>query len=288
MGESEYKYTESFTVTDDIKKSFDDTGYIMVRKMFDEEEMSQIKKVLEDSDMAQKYGYGLPDGQGKKAGLVIWGHPGNDVTGIVARSEKVIDTCQKLLGGGEIYHYHAKFVQKNAFTGGSFLWHQDYGYWYQNGNLFPDLVTIFIAVDKADQTNGCLQILPGSHKCGRIDHFPVAGQHQCDVDRVNHIMVRHPLKHVEMDAGDAIIFHSNVIHTSAPNNSPNRRWALLFTYNLKSNDSVVKHHHPNYTPLQKVPNSAIKECRNYVDFTGKEFLDPTIDKTVKSDKDLEQ
>jgi hypothetical protein len=42
-----------------------------------------------------------------------------------------------------------------------------------------------------------------------------------------------------------------------------------------------------YLCLQ-VPNSAIKECRNYVDFTGKEFLDPTIDKTVKSDKDLEQ
>jgi hypothetical protein len=47
----------------------------------------------------------------------------------------------------------------------------------------------------------CLNISPG-HKCGRIDHFPVAGQHQCDVDRVNQIMVRHPLKHVEMDAGE--------------------------------------------------------------------------------------
>lgn len=52
--------------------------------------------------------------------------------------------------------------------------------------------------------------------------------------------------------GDAIIFHSNVVHTSAPNNSPKRRWALLFTYNLKSNDPVFKHHHPNFTPLSKV------------------------------------
>jgi hypothetical protein len=35
--------------------------------------------------------------------------------------------------------------------------------------------------------------------------------------------------------------------------------------------------------LTQVPNSAIKDCRNYTDFTGKEFLDPQADKTVKAE-----
>lgn len=45
------------------------------------------------------------------------------------------------------------------------------------------------------------QILPGSQKCGRIDHFPVAGQTMADIERINEIKKRHPLKHVELDPG---------------------------------------------------------------------------------------
>ena len=40
--------------------------------------------------------------------------------------------------------------------------------------------------------------------------------------------------------------------------------------------------------LLQVPNSAIKECTNYTDFTGKEFMNPVIDKTVKADTNKEQ
>ena len=47
---------------------------------------------------------------------------------------------------------------KEALTGGSFVWHQDYGYWYQNGCLFPDMGTAFIAIDRCDEDNGCLQV----------------------------------------------------------------------------------------------------------------------------------
>lgn len=283
MSDAEFKYSESFDITPEVQAAYDEHGYIIVRGMFDQEELTQIKKVLEGSNIIEKHGYGIPDGKGKNAKLVIWSHPGDDVTGIVSRSRKVVDSCQKLLGGGEVYHYHAKFIRKDAFTGGSHLWHQDYGYWYKNGCLFPQLNTIFIAVDKCEPSNGCLQILPGSHKCGRIDHNPVAGQTMADMDRINEIMKIHPLKYVELDPGDALLFDANLIHTSGPNDSPNRRWALLFSYCLKSNDPVYKHHHPNYTPLVKVPNSAIKECRNYTDFTGKEFMDPQVDKTVKAE-----
>ena len=36
-----------------------------------------------------------------------------------------------------------------------------FSYWYKNGCLFPDMGTVFIAVDKCDQENGCLKV----HKC---------------------------------------------------------------------------------------------------------------------------
>ena len=51
-----------------------------------------------------------------------------------------------LLLGGEVYHYHSKMIMKDARVGGAWAWHQDYGYWYQNGVLFPLLASAFIAV----------------------------------------------------------------------------------------------------------------------------------------------
>lgn len=53
-------------------------------------------------------------------------------------------------------------------------------------------------------------------------------------------------------AGDALFFHSNLLHNSAPNQSPHRRWAFLCAYNRASNNPVYEHHHPQYTPLTKV------------------------------------
>ena len=53
-------------------------------------------------------------------------------------------------------------------------------------------------------------------------------------------------------AGDALFFHCNVLHTSTANDSPDRRWAYLMAYNTKSNNPVYKHHHPFYSPIEKV------------------------------------
>jgi hypothetical protein len=46
----------------------------------------------------------------------------SDVTGIVARSDKLVNRAEQLLGG-EVYHYHTKFIMKEAHTGGSFVWY---------------------------------------------------------------------------------------------------------------------------------------------------------------------
>ena len=58
--------------------------------------------------------------------------------------------------------------------------------------------------------------------------------------------------------GDALFFHCNLLHCSSANMSTARRWAFLCAYNRADNDPVIKHHHPNYTPLQKV------SCYTYV------------------------
>ncbi|XP_067933162.1 L-proline trans-4-hydroxylase-like [Watersipora subatra] len=263
----------------------------------------------------------IEDGTGQtKSRLVIWNQPGNDVSGIVARSEKLVRTTEKLLGG-EVFHYHTKLIPKQPRTGGVFQWHQDYGYWYNNGNLTPDINTVYIAVDRCDTDNGCIEasppflcsslgrlsrligdraffydrkarfgnvgdreVMPGSHRCGRINHAPVGGQQGADLDRVELLKKRFPIIPVVLDPGDTLIFHSNIVHKSNANASERRRWALLVSYNTKENESSVKHHHSQYVPLDVVPDSAILECTNFEDISGKDFIDPEGDKTVGKPK----
>ncbi|KAL8612653.1 hypothetical protein ACOMHN_044594 [Nucella lapillus] len=83
-------------------------------------------EALEGSQAVMENSYGVGDGEGSQSRLCLWNHPGTDVTGMVARCEKVASTCAELLGG-EVYHYHTKLMMKEAFTGGKHVWHQNYG-----------------------------------------------------------------------------------------------------------------------------------------------------------------
>jgi ectoine hydroxylase-related dioxygenase (phytanoyl-CoA dioxygenase family) len=191
--------------------------------------------------------------------MATWNQPGDSVYGLAARSERVVDTMEAMLGG-EVYHYHSKLSAKEPREGGAWEWHQDYGYWYHNGCLFPLMASVMVALDAATRANGCLQVIRGSHLVGRVDHGILPGEQVgADPTRVAKMLEQLELVHVEMAPGDALFFHANVMHRSDANTSPDRRWTLLFCYNAARNDPFIEHHHPRYTPLVKVGNGALRE-----------------------------
>ena len=201
-----------------------------------------------------------------------------------ARCHRVVDSVETLLEG-EVYHYHSKMILKDPEIGGAWTWHQDYGYWYQNGILFPDLVSVFIAVDRATRENGCLQVIRGSHKMGRVNHILTGDQAGADMERVNEALKRLDLVYCEMVPGDALFFHSNLLHRSDQNKSKNPRWSLICCYNAARNDPYKDSHHPRYTPLKKVDDSMIKKVgikRFTEDQTNIDWLDPEKDTSSTS------
>ena len=143
---------------------------------------------------------------------------------------------------------------KDARVGGAWAWHQDYGYWYQNGVLFPLLTSAFIAVDPATRENGCLQVIEGSHQLGRIDHVLTGDQAGADLERVDEVArSASTLVYVEMEPGDVLFFHCNLLHRSDQNRSDNPRWSMICCYNAARNDPYKESHHPRYTPLRQGP-----------------------------------
>src|SRR5580704_19263404 len=82
----------------------------------------------------------------------------------------------------------------------------------------------------------------------------------------------------EMDPGDVLFFHSNLLHASAENTSDRPRWSMICCYNAARNNPYKESHHPRYTPLHKVPDSAILEAGL------KGFADSTEDVAWLEDK----
>ena len=238
------------------RSAYERDGYVIVPQLFDGEETALMRQAIEQDPQLRASLYERKDAEGKATRMALWNHPGDSVYGLAARSARVVDTMEDMLGG-EVYHYHSKLTAKEPFDGGAWEWHQDYGYWYHNGCLYPLMASVMVALDRANRDNGCLQVLRGSHLAGRVEHGILPGEQVgADPRRVEQLCKTLELVHVELEPGDALFFHANVMHRSDQNRSANRRWTVLFCYNAARNDPYLEHHHPRYTPLLKVPDAA--------------------------------
>lgn len=266
------------SLTETQIRQFDEDGFIIVRSLFDDAEMGILREAARSDETLKNNAHDLNDTEGGKTKLSLWNSAGDDVYGIVARSHRVVDAMEQLLGG-EVYHYHSKMSMKQPFEGGAWEWHQDYGYWYNNGCLFPYMASCFIAVDPNTMENGCLQVLKGSHRMGRIDHGRFGDQTGADPERTNEALKVLELVYCVMEPGDALFFHCNTLHRSAQNKSPDPRWSLICCYNAARNNPYKESHHPRYERLEKVADSVLKEAGVRLS-SAKAFWSPEQEKTI--------
>ena len=161
-------------LTPEQRAAYDRDGYVMVRGLFSGEETALLRDAMEQDPAIRSHFYDRGDAAGGRTKIALWNHPGDSVYGLAARCERMVETMEDLIGD-EVYHYHSKLTAKDPYEGGAWEWHQDYGYWYNNGCLFPDMASAMIALDHSTRANGCLQVLRGSHRLGRIDHGLLEG-----------------------------------------------------------------------------------------------------------------
>src|SRR5471030_789142 len=189
---------------------FDKKGFTYARGLFAPDEVKLLTEAMEKDPAVRGSILDRRDGEGRSTRIALWNRAGDSVYGLAARSERMVDTSAALLGG-DVYHYQSKLTAKEPEVGGAWEWHQDYGYWYYNGCLFPYLASCLIAVDRATKQNGCLQVLRGSHLMGRIEHGKTGDQTGADMEMVSAALERLELVHVEAEPGDALFFHCNLL-----------------------------------------------------------------------------
>lgn len=216
------------------KARFNEDGYVLIKGMLKSEEVKKLYEIAIHDQVISNKSFDRGDANGLRTKLALWYSLGNDAYSLLARSKRIVEGVQLLLEG-EPAHFHSKLMQKEPKVGGAWEWHQDYGYWYRDGFLYPQMLSVLTALSPATKENGCLQVIKGSHLTGRIEHGFSGEQVGANQERVDELLKRLELVYVEMDAGDTLFFHSNTLHRSDANLSDAPRWSLISAYNLISN-----------------------------------------------------
>jgi len=145
---------------------------------------------------------------------------------------RILDIFEDLLGP-ELRFHHSKLMMKPPFEGSAKVWHQDLPEGFvsheEQARLRPlgtafkpehaPIVAIQLYLDDSTKDNGCIQVVPGSHRRGLFED-------PLDQALVNPAEVRL----AELRAGGALLFHCLTYHYSAPNTSPRWRRAPVFEY----------------------------------------------------------
>lgn len=135
------------------------------------------------------------------------------------------DICARAYGqDAPIAVYRTMFMNKPSNTGSFLPWHQDR---WQDMDRDPQ-VTVWTALDPATKANGCVQVIPKSHRFGLINPTDIAGRLSeaqaaaiCTPDRVVYL---------ELEPGDSVLLHNHTLHASDINRTTQSRRALSVCY----------------------------------------------------------
>ena len=120
---------------------FNQKGFTYARGLFAPDEVKLLTRAMEEDPAVRDSILDRRDGEGRSTRIALWNRAGDSVYGLAARCNRMVDTSAALLGGA-VYHYQSKLTAKEPEVGGAWEWHQDYGYWYYNGCLRPDLLSV--------------------------------------------------------------------------------------------------------------------------------------------------
>ena len=162
-------------------------------------------------------------------------------------SEVFRDLCARVYGDETpVGCFRAMFMNKPAHQGTLLPWHQDAWVYLDRQ---PE-ITVWTALDPATKANGCVQIIPRSHLLGRVN----PGHHSgfLSPEQVEQYCKEEDSEYVELEAGEAVVFHNWLMHRSDVNRTDQPRRGFSVCY---MDGRTVASNGESFTPLfqEKVP-----------------------------------
>lgn len=228
-----------------FKEEFDATGYTLVRGLFAAEEVERLREHYMVLRHRGSYAGDDAGVQGtSRDPLRRYPRMGQmhrwDEQSLQWLIDRRLDEVMTTLLGRSPYAVQTMVYFKPPGSRGQAL-HQDNFYLKAEPGT---CVAAWMALDRVDRENGCLEVVPGSHR------WPILCTEKADT-KVSFTDVTVPLPEpdaavpVEMEPGDVLFFHGALVHGSAPNVTADRfRRALIGHYIEGEADQVAEYYHP--------------------------------------------
>ena len=242
---SQVMLTETMFMTENQKKSWNESGYILIKNFVDDKfcddmnhEVSKIIKSIVPEDGTFSHAYAgdghiairemKPSPNAKKIEDEIsklFRIHSKGIFNDFINNENLCNILEDILGPN-IDCFLSQFIFKNPGAWGQ-PWHQDSSY-------FPfdrePQVAAWLATSEATLENGCLVVLPGSHRESLHEHLPDdrEGSNYGYTEIKDHdFSLEEPIL---LNRGDLLLFHSFLMHKSYDNKSDSRRTAMVYHF----------------------------------------------------------
>jgi phytanoyl-CoA hydroxylase len=135
------------------------------------------------------------------------------------------EICERVYGPDTpVAAFRAMFMNKPAHKGTFLPWHQDRWTFLDR----DPLITVWTALDPATIGNGCVQIIPGSHRYGLIN--PSHGSGFLTPEQAKQHATPDKIVHLELEAGEVALLHNYTLHASDVNKTDIPRRAFSTCY----------------------------------------------------------
>lgn len=244
-------------------EAYSENGFLIRRKVFHEQEVkafraaadsaAQTAKIMAASSDARRY---LLDGNlfvdighttvqfehQENAGEIRVIEPVHDLHEQfmqLVHDPRLVSPMRQLVDSAEVALWTAKLNLKSSRVGSGFAWHQDTPYWVHDCDEAERLPNVMVNFDDSSVSNGCLNIVQGSHKLGMLpgcsDPRQLAGFYTDPAG-----FDASAQKPIEVPSGSVVFFHPLAVHGSMPNNSSKQRRGIILTYQPANRPTLKK------------------------------------------------
>jgi ectoine hydroxylase-related dioxygenase (phytanoyl-CoA dioxygenase family) len=215
------------TLTKEQVKFYNDNGYLVINNFFEPTHIAAALKAIDEIlDCADQSSVAESEPADPSVVRRIWSpskrHP---VFVELAENENLLNCIECLIGPNILFHY-SKLNMKYSQVGSVVEWHQDLSY-YPHTNT--DLLSCLIYLDDATTENACLEVIPGAHRCGILDHY-INGYFRGKINNSIPDVDFSKSVPLEAPAGSVIFLHCLTPHYSRKNQSDKPRRTYLPAY----------------------------------------------------------
>ncbi len=255
-------------LTPEQLKQFDEEGWVFLPDVFSQDEIDVLTGELPGIFSMDRPEVWRETGS-DSVRTAFAAHYYNEAYRRLGAHPRLIGPVMQLLDG-PVYMHQYKINGKAAFDGDVWQWHQDYGTWARDDKM-PEARAMNIALflDEVTEFNGPLYIIPRSHKGGVIEagHDTLTTSYPLwtlDKETVARLAEEGGMIAPKGKPGSVLLFHSNIVHASAPNISP---WGRVIVYlslcHVDNHITQFKREewiaHRNFTPIEALDDDCLME-----------------------------